>query len=120
MEFNIDKKSKIVIVFAILGIIASITICYYLFLLKYDYLVFGKIKCDTKFGDCFKGIDSEDPYLLIAKKSYSIPPCGDDGNNCKEISCKVGEFGCSVITCNAQSLKEYNIESECLKSESNE
>ena len=114
MEIKTDNKSKFIVIIIILGIMTSITFCYYFFLLKQDYILYGKVSCNPSVESCFKDFDSDEVYKIVLKNASSAPICSIGVGSCKELSCENGENGCTVMACSDVALKDYDISGSCV------
>lgn len=110
-----DKKSKIL--FLIMGVLmlGSITVTYYRYIVKRDYIIQAQAICDPYTEKCFVYVcDPEtgeectgDPvedtsyYKLINRNAKNIPLCDPNDENCDALVCPEGEADCSFTLCDS-------------------
>ncbi|HBI34456.1 MAG TPA: hypothetical protein DEA43_01085 [Candidatus Moranbacteria bacterium] len=115
-----DKKSKILLWFLALLIIASVGATYWRIMVKKDYVIEAQIDCDPYEDACFvwecdpeSTVEGEactgDPELdvwyfsVAARKAANIPLCNPETDeDCDPWTCEDGEKKCSETFCSEE------------------
>lgn len=101
--YAMDKKSKILLSFVALLIVAVVGIEFNRIVVKKDYQIIDWVDCDPTVNSCFVSADEETGeitnYAVISKKASTIFACDPKTQTCDELMCEEGEQECEVSFC---------------------
>jgi hypothetical protein len=122
-ELKLDRKSKIL--FVILGVLiaGSITVTYWRYMVKHDYIIQAQAECDPETEKCFvwqcdpesmedgvkcTGVPENDIwyYKIIRRNAKNIPSCDPTGDDCTALICPLDEKDCSEELCTPENVPE--------------
>lgn len=107
-------EHKNAIFFWVLGIAIalSVSITYYRYIVRMDYMVLLELSCDPAVESCYKyecdpewdectGNVEDDIwyYKILEKKAYALKECSADVEECPEARCADGEEDCVETQC---------------------
>ncbi len=104
-----DKKSKILLFIVGLGILASIGVSFYKYVVLRDYQIFAEMPCDPAIDNCFVRTaedNSTSTYKLLSRQASNIPLCDPTNINCQALTCQPNEKNCVITTCSEKDLPE--------------
>ena len=105
-----DRKSKYLIWGFTLIFVLSVGWGYKNFIVDRNFVINSTTECDPYAESCFvwceDGVCEEDYYKKIAKKAVTIPVCNPAEEECEPLSCGLGEEGCAITLCSAETVEE--------------
>lgn len=95
------KVPQIVIWLTLLVSFISASVAFYKFYIVRDYIVLANVPCDSTLHSCFVGDGDNTPqsYEEISKVANTIPACNGWQDQCPELTCDQGSFGCTITYC---------------------
>ncbi len=105
-----DKKSKVLLIVLIIGIIFSVIATYNRIYIQRDYQILAEIDCDPEINSCFVWEEEDGEiwyYSIIEKKAANIPDCNPHREECDDpFFCEEGEEDCYEFFCDEEELEE--------------
>lgn len=115
-----DTKTKMFFIVFFLLIAGSVSVSYYKFIVKRDYIIEAQADCDPYSEKCFvsvcdpsageecTGNPKEDTsyYKIIRRNAQNIPLCDPKDEGCEALVCPSGEKECEIIFCDPETAKE--------------
>jgi hypothetical protein len=113
---TIDKRSKVLLAVFGVGIILSVAVSFYRYMILRDYIIEAQVDCDPAAETCFvtecdpesedvetmcTGNPTEDVsfYKIIRKNAMNIPVCDPSSEECASLSCAENEVDCEYAFC---------------------
>jgi hypothetical protein len=118
-----SKGSVLLGLFVVFSIIISVSLSFYKYYIKRDYLLYIKGLCDPLREKCFvHECESDDIrcsslpdqkfyYKILMKKAYNVPSC--TGGECSKVSCVPGEESCTIYYCSDDNLEKFDLSDTC-------